>query len=172
EHAAIFAKQNGAGGVCAEQVEAAARQALEPFGRPSSTEGPYQVQRDLQQTMNDLVGIVRREPELKQACEALQKLRTRAQAVSVEGNREYNPGWHTACDLDNLLTISEAVARAALERKESRGAHFRDDYPAKDERFAKVNIQVRMGAGGEMHVEQTPAPAIPPELAMIIEEMK
>ncbi len=171
EHAAIFAKQNGATSVSEEQVEAAARRALEPFGR-SSEEGPYQVQRDLQQTMQDLVGIVRREPELNQALGAIEKLRNRAQAVSVEGNREYNPGWHTACDLYNLLTVSEAITRAALERKESRGAHFRDDYPAKDEKFAKVNLLIRKGTGGEMKLEQAPVPAMPPELAKIIEEMK
>jgi succinate dehydrogenase / fumarate reductase, flavoprotein subunit len=171
EHAAMFAKENVAGGICVEQVDAAARRALEPFGR-SSGEGPYQIQRDLQQTMQDLAGIVRREAELNRALESIEKLRRRAQAISVEGNREYNPGWHTACDLYHLLTVSEAITRAALERKESRGAHFRDDYPAKDEEFAKVNILISKGAGGEMKVEQAPACAIPPELAKIIEEMK
>lgn len=171
EHAAAFAKEHGAGAVNPDEVDAAARRALEPFDRPGG-EGPYQVQRDLQQVMQDNVGIVRREEEIVRAIEEIQKLRGRANRVSVEGNREYNPGWHTACDLPNLLTVAEAVARAAIDRKESRGAHFRDDYPGKDETLGKLNLLIRRGADGEMRVERTPALAIPPDLQQIIEEMK
>ncbi|MGH9397491.1 MAG: fumarate reductase/succinate dehydrogenase flavoprotein subunit [Terriglobia bacterium] len=171
EHAAAFAKEHGAGSVQQDEVEDAAQRALEPFERPPG-EGPYQIQRDLQHTMQDHVGIVRREEELRQAIEAIEKLRARVQKVSVEGNREYNPGWHTACDLNHLLTVSEAVARAALERKESRGAHFRDDFPAKDETFGKLNLLIRRGENGEMRVERTPVPETPPDLQKIIEEMK
>jgi succinate dehydrogenase / fumarate reductase flavoprotein subunit len=171
EHAAAFAKEHGCGKVNADEVEAAAHRALEPFAR-NSGEGPYQVQRDLQQLMQDLVGIVRRETELSQALDAICDLRARAQKVSVPGNREYNPGWHTACDLANLLTISEAIARAALARKESRGAHFRDDFPAKDEAFSAVNFLLQMGPDGEMQIERVPHPGIPPDLKQIIEEMK
>jgi succinate dehydrogenase / fumarate reductase flavoprotein subunit len=92
--------------------------------------------------------------------------------AGVSGNREYNPGWHTALDLHNLLTVSEAVARAALERRESRGAHFRDDYPAKDNEFSKFNIVVRKARDGSMQVTREPLPAMTPELAKIIEEMQ
>ncbi|HTV56002.1 MAG TPA: fumarate reductase/succinate dehydrogenase flavoprotein subunit, partial [Terriglobia bacterium] len=149
EYAASFAKEHSFGQINSGETEAVTQRVLEPFGRTSG-EGPFQIQRDLQQRMQDLVGIVRREPELLQALEAIQELRARADKVSVAGNREYNPGWHTACDLENLLTVSEAVARAALERKESRGAHFRDDFPAKDEAFGTVNFVIRKSASGEM----------------------
>ncbi|MGH9434618.1 MAG: fumarate reductase/succinate dehydrogenase flavoprotein subunit [Terriglobia bacterium] len=171
EHAAAFAKERSAGKINPDEVEAAASLALEPFGRAPG-EGPYQVQRDLQRTMQNHVGIVRREEEMLQALDVIQKLRIRTQKVSVEGNREYNPGWHTACDLQNLLTVSEAVARAALERKESRGAHFRDDFPAKDEAFGKINLLIRRGGNGEMRVEPAPVLETPSELRQIIEEMK
>src|SRR5918911_2916207 len=97
--------------------------------------------------MQDLVGIVRRESEMTRALEALAALRQRAERVRVDGNRAYNPGWHTALDLHNLLTVSMAVTRSALERKESRGAHFRDDHPGKDAASGKINVVVRRGAG-------------------------
>ena len=96
----------------------------------------------------------------------------RAQRVGVVGNREYNPGWHTALDLDNLLTISEAIGRAAIERKESRGGHFRDDYPDKDNTYAAFNIVIRRGADGSMQLERRPIPPMPDELKAIIEEQK
>ena len=98
------------------------------------------VQHKLQDMMQDLVGIVRQEQEMLQALERIRELKIASDAVSVDGNREYNAGWHTALDLHNLLTVSEIVTRAALERKESRGAHFRDDFPAKDEQSGKFNI--------------------------------
>ncbi|MGH9327701.1 MAG: fumarate reductase/succinate dehydrogenase flavoprotein subunit [Terriglobia bacterium] len=171
EHGAAFAKNNGATQCDPADVDAAAKWALEPFSR-SNGEGPYQVQRDLQQLMQEWVGIVRRGEELERATGAIHKLRARAENTSVGGNREYNPGWHTACDLRNLLTIAEAVARAALERKESRGAHFRDDFPAKDEALGRQNIIIRKGTDGEMQVQRTPAIEIPPDLKKIIEENK
>jgi len=92
--------------------------------------------------------------------------------VGVQGNREYNPGWHTALDLENLLTISAAITLSALERKESRGAHFREDCPNKDAAFGKFNIIVRKGQDGSMQVRREPLPEIPAELKQIIEEMK
>ena len=92
--------------------------------------------------------------------------------MSVTGNREYNPGWHTALDLQNLLTVSEIVARAALEREESRGGHFRDDFPQKDPNFGNFNIVVRRGAGGEMQVTREPIPEMREDLKKIIEENK
>jgi succinate dehydrogenase / fumarate reductase flavoprotein subunit len=122
--------------------------------------------------MQDLVGIVRREDEMKRALEEIAKLSTRAQRTFVPGNREYNPGWHTALDLMNMLTVSEAVTRAALERRESRGAHFRDDYPDKDAEAAKFNLIVKKAVGGEMQVRREPVPAMAPELRAIIDELK
>src|SRR5579871_1439154 len=171
EYAACFAKEHSAARVNPDEVEAAARQALEPFERDSG-EGPFQVQQDLQNMMQDWVGIVRREEELEKALRQIPILWERWRKVSVSGNREYNPGWHTALDLRNLLTVSEAITRAALERKESRGAHFRDDYPAKDESFAKVHMTIRKGPDGEMRVSREAAPEIPADLQQIIEEMK
>jgi succinate dehydrogenase / fumarate reductase flavoprotein subunit len=106
------------------------------------------------------------------ALEGLQGLWKRAASTSVPGNREYNPGWHTALDLRNLLTISEAITRSALERKESRGAHFREDYPAKDEAASKFNIIVRKAPDGSMQVIREALPEMSSELTSIIEEMK
>jgi succinate dehydrogenase / fumarate reductase flavoprotein subunit len=122
--------------------------------------------------MQELVGIVRQENEMTQALERIRELKARAEQVSVDGNREYNAGWHTALDLSNLLTVSEIVTRAALERKESRGAHFRDDYPAKDEQFGKFNIVARKGANGEVQLSREPIPPMREDLRKVIEEMK
>src|SRR6202040_4419057 len=113
--------------------------AREPFERGAAGEGPYQVQYALQEMMQDLVGIVRNEPEMRQALDGLQKLRERASRVGVGGHREYNPGWHAALDLPNLLTVSEAITRSALERRESRGGHLREDFPNKEPGFGTFN---------------------------------
>jgi succinate dehydrogenase / fumarate reductase flavoprotein subunit len=171
EHAAIWARQHPAGQVHTDDVEAATRRSLEPFER-TTEEGPFQVQHDLQEMMQDLVGIVRKEDEMLKALEGLQKLKARAAKVHVAGNREYNPGWHTALDLNNLLTVSEAVTRSALRRKESRGGHFRDDFPAKVDRFGKVNMVARKGPDGAMQVEEITIPEMPEELKQVIAEMK
>src|ERR1051326_7846113 len=122
--------------------------------------------------MQELVGIVRREDEMLRALEGLHKLRRRAGNVAVRGNREYNPGWHTALDLDNLLTVSEAIARSALDRKESRGAHFREDYPDKDPAAGRFNVVVRRGEDAAMQVRREPLPELPPELKRMVEELK
>jgi succinate dehydrogenase / fumarate reductase, flavoprotein subunit len=172
EHAAAFAKSNGGVSIDAKQVDASARGALAPFERDGG-EGPYQVQESLQETMQDNVGIVRAQPEMEHALQEIGKLRQRAARVGVKGNREYNPGWHTALDLNNLLTVSEAIARSAIERKESRGGHFRDDYPDKDPAYATFNFLVRKdGKSGEMQIAREPIPPMPAHLAAIIEEMK
>jgi succinate dehydrogenase / fumarate reductase flavoprotein subunit len=171
EFAAKFAKEHGAGQVNPDRVEEAAQWALAPFER-NPQEGPYQVQHELQEMMQDLVGIVRREDEMTRALDGIFKFQERARRAGVSGNREYNPGWHTALDLGNLLTVSEAITRAALERKESRGAHFRDDFPAKDETYGSFNVLIRKGRDGEMQVVREPLPALAPELKQIIEEMK
>jgi succinate dehydrogenase / fumarate reductase flavoprotein subunit len=169
--AALFAQQHEAAHIDADQVDQAARAAVEPFERTGG-ESPYQVQHDLQDIMQDLVGIVRREDEMQRALEEIAKLRLRAERTYVPGNREYNPGWHTALDLANLLTVSEAVTRAALERKESRGAHFRDDHPDKDPEAAKFNLVVTKAADGEMQVRRQPVVSLAPELRAIIDELK
>ena len=172
EHAAAFARDHGTVSVDSAQVESAARTALEPFSRPAGGEGAYQVQETLQEQMQELVGIVRREDEMRRALGIVDDLRARAAKVSVRGNREYNPGWHTALDLTHLLTVAEAITRCAIERKESRGGHFRDDYPKQDPAFAKFNLVVQKGAGGEMELTRAPIPPMPAELQATIEEMK
>ncbi len=171
EHAARYAKSAAAPKVAPDQADAAAARALAHFERPTG-ENPFAVQRDLQEMMQDLVGIVRREDEMARALDGLQRLRQRAAGVGVSGNREYNPGWHTAMDLPNLLAVSEAVTRAALDRRESRGAHFRDDYPAKDEAHGKHNTIIRKGADGTMQVVRVPVTPLRDDLKQIIEENK
>ena len=172
QYAAEFAGRQSSPKADAQQADAITRATLDPFNRGAAGEGPYQVQHDLQTMMQELVGIVRREDEMRRALDALKVLRERARNVSVTGNREYNPGWHTALDLQNLLTVSEIVTRAALERKESRGAQFRDDFPDKDPSYGKFNIVIRKGAAGEMLVTREPVPEIRPDLKRIIEENK
>jgi succinate dehydrogenase / fumarate reductase flavoprotein subunit len=171
EYAAAFAAQHGETGIDEAQVDAAARRALAPFDRAGGGEGPYQVQHTLQDTMQDLAGIVRNEGDLRRALGEVQALCERAETVGVSGNREYNPGWHTALDLPNLLTVSEAVVRSALDRKESRGGHFREDYPEKDPEAAKFNIVVRKGEDGSMRMERVPVAEMPEELKAVIKEM-
>jgi succinate dehydrogenase / fumarate reductase flavoprotein subunit len=164
EHAAKFAREQSAPAINPDQVESAARWALEPFERPGP-DSAFPIQHDLQSMMQDLVGIVRREDEMLRALEELEKLHRRAAACRAVGNRQYNPGWHTALDLHSLLTVSEAVTRAALVRKESRGAQFRDDYPAKDtNNFGKVNTVVWRDSEGRMQVRLDPIPPMPEEL--------
>ncbi|MGH7499829.1 MAG: FAD-binding protein, partial [Gemmatimonadales bacterium] len=174
EFAARFARESGAAAIDPAETDAAVRCALEPFERGAATpaEGPYQVQQELQVMMQDLVGIVRNAPEMERALEGIGRLRERAARVAVAGNREYNPGWHTALDLDNLLTVSEAVTRAAIERQESRGGHFREDCPDKDPACEKFNIVIRKGADGRMQLVREPIPEMPAELKRVLEEQK
>jgi succinate dehydrogenase / fumarate reductase, flavoprotein subunit len=172
EHAAIFAKQNVAAAIDERQLDAAAKETLEPFERGNAAENPFKIQQDLQVMMQDLVGIVRDEREMQQALTGLQELNSRAARAGVTGHREYNTGWHTALDLGNLLTVSEAIARSAIERKESRGGHFRQDYPDKDPAYATFNISVRQSADGRMAVSRVPIPPMPEELKQVIEENK
>lgn len=170
QFAANFAQEKGSGTIDEGQVEQVINRALAPLEREGG-EQPYAIQSELQEKMQDLVGIVRREEEMQQALGIVAELKERAERVSAPGNREYNPGWHTAIDLDNLLTVSEAIALSAIERKESRGGHFRDDYPDKDaEHFAKVNVRVRKGEGGRMQVDQVPMAKMPEDLQAIIDE--
>ncbi|MGY1726344.1 fumarate reductase/succinate dehydrogenase flavoprotein subunit [Geodermatophilus sp. SYSU D01062] len=166
EHAA---KRAGVVTLAEEAVADAARAALAPFEREGG-ENPYTVQQDLQQTMHDLVGIIRTAPEMEQALARIAALRERVAALSVEGHRQYNPGWHLALDLPHLLLVSECVARAALAREESRGGHTRDDFPATDPEWGRTNLVCTRTADGGVTVARQPLPQMPPELAEVFEE--
>ena len=152
------------------EVDRLSAEALEPFNR-SQGENPYSLQYELQDTMqHNLVGIIRVKAELEEAIEKLGRLRERAQNVSVEGHRQFNPGWHLALDLDSLLTVSEAVARCALLREESRGGHTRDDFPATSTYWAKINNTVHRSGEGETSITQEPLPEMPDDLKALFEE--
>ena len=174
EYAAIYAKENPAANVSEAQVAAAYREAIEPFERPagSGSEGPYQVQYDLQNMMQANVGIVRLQNEMEFALAGIDKLKARAAKVAVQGHLEYNPGWHTAIDLKHLLTISEAITLGAIDRKESRGGHFREDFPNKDPEASKYNSVISKAADGSMKLRREPIPPMPEALKQVIEEMK
>jgi succinate dehydrogenase flavoprotein subunit len=171
EFAAKFARDNQHGRIDADQINVVAREAVMPFERTDG-ENPYAIQKDLQETMQDLVGIVRNETEMREALKNIGQFSRRADNAAVTGNREYNPGWHTALDLKNMLIVSEAIARAALERKESRGAQFREDYPDKEERFGSVNTIISKAGDGSMQIRLEPLPEMPDYMRQIIEEMK
>jgi succinate dehydrogenase / fumarate reductase flavoprotein subunit len=174
EFAAKYAKENPAGTINDAQVEAAYREAVEPFEHPagSGSEGPYHVQADLQNMMQANVGIVRLQKEMEFALDGIQKLKTRAAKVAVQGHLEYNPGWHTSIDLKHLLTVSEAITMSALDRKESRGGHFREDFPDKDPEAQKYNSVLSKSADGSMKLRREPIPAMREDLKQVIEEMK
>ena len=171
EFAAEYAKESQLKTIDESQIEQAANSTLAPFSDTSATDGenPYLIQYDLQDTMQSLVGIVRTEKEMANALDKILELRDRASKVTVSGNREYNPGWHTALDLQNLLTVAEAVTRAALERKESRGAHFREDFDSKDEELGKVNFVVEKSTDGPVNVTSEAIKQIRTDLKEIIE---
>ena len=170
EYAAKFAQDNSAGTIDQAQVDAAAKSALEPFEREGG-ENPYNIQHDMQEMMQANVGIVRTHDEMIEALNGLDVLRNRSARTFVPGNIDFNPGWHTALDLKNLITVSEAITRSALERKESRGGQFRDDYPAKDPEYSKFNFAVKKGDEGAMIISRIPIPEMPAELKQVIEEM-
>jgi len=174
EFAAKYAKENAQARISDAQVEAAYKEALAPFDRPAggASEGPYQVQYDLQNMMQANVGIVRLQNEMEFAQAGIEKLKERAAKVAVQGHLEYNPGWHTAIDLKHLLTISEAITIAAIDRKESRGGHFREDFPNKDPEAQKYNSVISKQADGTMKMRREPIPAMPEHLKQVIEEMK
>lgn len=170
EHAVEHAREAGSATVSDDDMELAAAEALAPFDRDDTGEGPFQLQHALQELMQDKVGIIRDAPELDRGIEALADLWRRAREVKVHGNREWNSGWHTALDLVPLLTVSEAIALTAKERRESRGAHTRDDHREKDPEWGKVNLVVQKGADGSMQVRREPIEPIPERLAKIIDE--
>jgi succinate dehydrogenase / fumarate reductase, flavoprotein subunit len=152
-------------------LDAAEAEADEPFTNPGA-ENPYAVMKDLQEHMQSLVGIIRKADELERALKEIDRLKERAKNVSVQGTgRSYNPGWHTALDLRAMLTVSECVAKAALERKESRGGHTRDDYPATDPEWGKINLVLR-DRRGSVDIDRKPLPVMPDELKTLFEEGK
>jgi succinate dehydrogenase / fumarate reductase flavoprotein subunit len=171
QHAALYAKNFG-GQLVADsaQIESITRTMLEPFNR-SGGENPYAIQADLQETMQSLVGIIRNEAELKEALKRIEVLKERAKKVRVEGGRVYNPGWHVALDLTSLLTVAECSAVAALERKESRGGHTRDDHPYTDDAWGKLNVVLRL-RDGRVQVNREPLPEMPAELKALFQERK
>ncbi len=171
EFAAQYAREQPSVAPDGGEVDASIREALAPFERTTG-ESPYKVQQDLQVMMQSLVGIVRREEEMLRALDELARLKERAATIGVPGGRAYNPGWHTAIDLKNLLTVSEAIILSALARKESRGGHFRDDYPEKQAEFGKLNHVVAQTADGSMALEQRPVAPVAAELAELVETYK
>ena len=171
EYAAAWAKEHPQPHVDDAALAQIERTALAPFERGSSGENPYKVQEDLQGSMQALVGIVRTESEMQEAVQRLAGFNERASRVGVSGGREYHAGWHTSLDLRNLLTVSEAIALSAIERKESRGGHFREDYPDKVNEFSRINVMVKQ-SGDSMRVSRVPIPPIPDELKQVIEEQK
>ncbi len=172
EYAAAAARDRPAARLDEQAAERAMRASVEPFDRGGAGENPYAVQADLQQTMQALVGIVRTENEMVEALQKLEALRERASRAGVAGHREFNAGWHTCLDLRNLLDVSEAITRSAIERRESRGGHFREDYPDKQAEYGTFNIATRRLSDGSMDVARMPLPPLPPELAQIVEEQK
>jgi succinate dehydrogenase / fumarate reductase flavoprotein subunit len=171
QHAALYAKNFGGQLVVDRgQIESITRTMLEPFNR-SGGENPYAIQADLQETMQSLVGIIRNEAELKEALKRIEALKERAKKVRVDGGRVYNPGWHVALDLTSLLTVAECSAVAALERKESRGGHTRDDHPYTDDAWGKLNVVLRL-RDGRVQVNREPLPEMPAELKALFQERK
>ncbi len=167
-HAAQYASSVSTPRSNSQEIEELASRALRPFDSTGS-ENPYTLQQDLQDCMQNLVGIIRTDDELAKALEELGALRERAARVGVEGHRQYNPGWHLALDLDPLLTVSECITKAARERTESRGAQTREDFPGTDPELAKVNIVVRQ-RDGELSLTRETLPPIPADLDALLKE--
>lgn len=164
-----------------EQIDEAAAEALRPFSAEgledgATAENPYTLHQELQQTMNDLVGIIRRAPEMEQALEKLAALRVRAHRAGVEGHRQFNPGWHLSLDLRNMLLVSECIARAALERTESRGGHTREDCPTMERSWRPANLLCRlsddavMKPGGQIQLVRKTTEPIRPDLLSLFEK--
>jgi len=172
EFAAQHARSASPARVDDTRVQASMQASLAPFERGAGGENPYKVMQDLQETMQALVGIVRTESEMVEAVSRLAGYRDRAARAGVDGHREYNAGWHTSLDLRNLLDVSEAIARSAIERKESRGGHFREDFPEKRDEFASFNVSTALAPDGSMRVSRAPLPEMPAELKQVIEEQK
>lgn len=172
EYAAKFAKETGEVTIDENQINEIAASALAPFERGGAGENPFALQDELQEMMQDLVGIVRNENDLAVSIEKLNELESRSAHVGCNGNRGYNPGWHTAMELNHMLTVAKAIAISAKERKESRGGHFREDFPEKSNEFSKVNVTLKKDGAGNIEVRQVPKAEVRSDLKQIIEEMK
>jgi succinate dehydrogenase / fumarate reductase flavoprotein subunit len=168
EYAAKFATANGRQKVSAAGIEAAIETALAPLARGDAGENPYTLHADLQAVMGDLVGIIRRQGELEESLTRLAELKERVEKVGVIGGRRYNPGWHLALDLRNMLIVSECTAKAALEREESRGGHTREDFPGMNPQWRLVNL-VCSYDGEDVRLERKPVPTMRPELLELFE---
>jgi succinate dehydrogenase / fumarate reductase flavoprotein subunit len=166
--AAARAKAAPAGPLREADLTEAAAAALAPFEREGG-ENPYTVHQALQAAMNELVGIIRTAPEVEQALGCIEELKARAKALTVEGQRQYNPGWHLALDLPHMLRVSECIARAALEREESRGGHTRDDFPGPRDEWGALNV-ICTADGEGIALSRKPLPVMPDDLAEIFEE--
>jgi succinate dehydrogenase / fumarate reductase, flavoprotein subunit len=173
EFAAKFAKENSYGKINENEISQLSKDSLAPFERPSNPQtNPYEIQHALQDMMQDLVGIVRVGKELDEALARIKAFQKQAEGVSCTGNRGYNPGWHTAIELKHMLTIAEAITIAATERKESRGGHFREDFPDKTNEFGEVNISIKKGANDKMEVRRIPKQKLRDDLQKIVDENK
>ena len=172
EYAAQYARKASQPRLNEGAADKAIKDSLSPFDRGSQGENPYTVQQDLQDTMQNLVGIVRTEGEMQEALVRIEQLKERSARIGTEGHREYHSGWHTSIDVRNLLSVSEAITRSAIERKESRGGHFREDYPDKVAEYGTINIMVRQMPGRGMAVSRVPIAPMPEELKQVIEEQK
>jgi len=172
-HAAKVGRRRAS--VTDEQVKQATADALHPFEAASDSggggENPYTIQKDLQDVMQRLVGIIRRREELAESLADIATLKERAKNLSVEGHRQYNPGWHLALDLANMLVVSECIAKAALEREESRGGHTRDDFPGPDDRWGAINLVLTLPRGSdEVDLRHQPLPAMPEDLKKLFDQ--
>lgn len=174
EFAANYAQETERGSINETQIEEIASASLAPFERATNKEdqNPFQLQATLQDMMQELVGIARVGKELTEAIENIKQLQELAKKAGCGGNRGYNPGWHTALELSHMLTVAEAIAMAASERKESRGGHFREDFPDKSNEFGQLNIAIRKDENGKMNLYRIPKLKLREDLQQIIEEMK
>jgi succinate dehydrogenase / fumarate reductase flavoprotein subunit len=173
EYAARYARENAAVKPAARDIEDTASWALAPFERESTSgENPFQLQAHLQERMQKLVGIVRNGNELDEALKEINQLQEKSTRVACGGNRGYNPGWHTALELKHMLTVAEAIARSAKERKESRGGHFREDFPDKSETLGNVNMSLRKDERGNMQLRSIPKMKLRDDLQIVLNEMK
>jgi succinate dehydrogenase / fumarate reductase flavoprotein subunit len=171
EYAVKFARENGEVRFDAAEAKEAGLRAVAPFERVGG-ENPFTIHRELQKLMQEKVGIVRVESELQEAIEELAKLRVRAAKAAPNGNREYNPGWHTCLDLPNMMIVAEACAKSALERKESRGAHARADYLEKEPVYAKINHQSVQAGDGSVQIVALPTVPMREDLQQIIDDQQ
>jgi succinate dehydrogenase / fumarate reductase flavoprotein subunit len=172
-NAAKYAKGVQAKANDAAAIETAAKEALAPFDRAQDGKAtnPFALHEDLMNQMQTYVGIMRNAEDLAKGLKELERLKEAVGRCAVSGNRHYNAGWHETVDMRNMLVVSEAMARAAQARKESRGGHARDDFQEMDkERWAKVNIVLRRGKSGEMELEEVPLPPVPDEIKKVLEE--